>query len=82
MVPDSKRFCRVQYGYILTKLCKKFGANEIVKLVPGNDEVTHKRLKRIRKLLSREQRQKTSAKDSDDDGSEDETGGLERKSYT
>lgn len=84
MVPDTKRYCRLHVGYILKKLCKKFSSEEIVKLVPGNDEITHKKLKNIRKQLSRQKRQKL-ANDNDKDGSSDEddvTNGLEKKSQT
>lgn len=84
MVPDTKRYCRIHLGYILRKLCKKFTAEEIIKLVPGNDEVTHKKLKNIRKEQSREKRQKL-AKSTDDNSDDDEndnlTNGLSKKSY-
>lgn len=78
MVPDTKRFFRKQLGFIYKRLCKRFTPEEIVKLVPGNDEITHKKLKNIRKALSRAKRQKAaneSKDDSDDDGlgDEDET---------
>lgn len=81
MVPDTKRYCRIHIGYILRKLCKKFTAEEIVKFVPGNDEITHKRLKNIRKELSREKRQKV-AKSNDDSSDEDDVAaGLSKQSY-
>uniref|UniRef100_A0A182ISQ2 Uncharacterized protein n=1 Tax=Anopheles atroparvus TaxID=41427 RepID=A0A182ISQ2_ANOAO len=38
MVPDTKRHNRLMMGYIWKKLCKRFGALEIIQLVPGNDE--------------------------------------------
>lgn len=74
MKPDTKRFYRKQLRFAYTRLCKRFTAEEIVKLVPGNDEVTHKKLKNIRKGLARSKRQKTSEKDEsdDDDGLGDE----------
>lgn len=81
MVPDTKRISRIQIGYVLTKLCKKFGADEIIKLVPGNDEVTHKRLRKIRKQVAREKRQKLQDK-SKNDSDDEEDDGLEKKSYT
>ncbi|KAJ6631724.1 RRP12-like protein [Pseudolycoriella hygida] len=81
MVPDTKRYCRVHIGYILKKLCKKFTAEEIVKLVPGNDEVTHKKLKNIRKQMNRQKRQKSHDKDDSSD-EEDVINSLEKKSHT
>jgi len=63
MATDTKRYCRLQIGYLLRKLCKKFTAEEIIKLVPGDDELTHRRLKKIRKALNRENRQKVHEKE-------------------
>lgn len=83
MVADTKRYCRVHIGYILKKLCKKFTAEEIVKLVPGNDEVTHKKLKNIRKQMNRQKRQKVANDDKNDSSDEDDViNGLEKKSQT
>lgn len=87
MTPDTKRFCRTQYGYVLKRLCKKFGAIEIAKLVPGNDEVTHKRIKKIRKLLNQERKNKNSKDDGDDNDDDEDDGfedddNLEKKSYS
>lgn len=87
MVKDTKRYCRIQIGYLLKKLCKRFTAEELIKFVPGDDEVTHRRLRKIRKQLRRDNRKKqteeAAGKDSDDDASEDEfVAGLEKKSVT
>lgn len=83
MVPDTKRYCRVHIGYILKKLCKKFTSEEIVKLVPGNDEITHKKLKNIRKLMSRQKRHKLSSDDKNDSSDEEDViNSLEKKSQT
>lgn len=70
MKPDTKRFYRKQLGFTYKRLCKRFTPEEIVKLVPGNDEITHKKLKNIRKELARSQRQKAvnDKDESDDDG--------------
>lgn len=73
MVPGTKRVCRIHIGYIYRKLCKRFTAEEIIKLVPGNDEITHKKLKNIRKELGRLKRQKLASEKSEDD----EDSGLE-----
>lgn len=74
MKPDTKRFFRKHLGFIYKRLCKRFTPEEIVKLVPGNDEITHKKLKNIRKALSRSKRQKAANENkdlSDDDDDED-----------
>lgn len=73
MVPDTRRVCRIHIGYIHRRLCKRFTAEEIIKLVPGNDEITHKKLKNIRKELGRLKRQKLASEKSEDD----EDSGLE-----
>lgn len=86
MVPDTKRYCRLNIGYVWKRLCKRFTAEEIIKLVPGNDEATHKKLKNIRKELSRLKRQKQDKMEQDgsdedgDDGDDDDD--LKKKSYT
>lgn len=84
MVPDTKRYCRIQLGYLLKKLCKKFSADELIKLVPGDDEITHKRLKKIRKLLRRENRKKLEEEQraSEEESDEEFVSGLEKKSLT
>lgn len=88
MVPDTKRHCRLHIGYIWKRLCKKYTAEEIIKFVPGNDEITHKKLKNIRKELSRQKRQKLAnekekGENSDDDDDADGLAtGLKQKSYT
>ncbi|XP_058454913.1 RRP12-like protein [Malaya genurostris] len=92
MVPDTKRHCRLLIGYTLKRLAKRFGAEEIVKLVPGNDEVTHKRLKKIRKelarakrnkLLEQQKQKKQGATNEDETDEEDDLAGhLEKKSLT
>lgn len=69
MKADTKRFYRKQLGFTYRRLCKRFTSQEIVKLVPGNDELTHKKLKNIRKALSRSKKQKMAEKNElDDDG--------------
>lgn len=72
MKPDTKRFYRRQLGFIYKRLCKRFTPEEIVKLVPGNDEITHKKLKNIRKALSRAKRQKAVAGDDQENDSDDD----------
>jgi ribosomal RNA-processing protein 12 len=91
MTTDTKRHLRILLGFLLKKLCNKFGADEIVRLVPGNDEQTHKRLRKIRKEMSRAKRNRDGKKknkggsgegDSDDDDDNDVDDGLEKKSVT
>lgn len=72
MKPDTKRFYRRQLGFIYKRLCKRFTPEEIVKLVPGNDEITHKKLKNIRKALSRAKRQKTASGDQDNESDDED----------
>ncbi|EDW82837.1 uncharacterized protein Dwil_GK24935 [Drosophila willistoni] len=87
MTKDTKRYCRIQIGYFLKKLCKRFTTEELARYVPGDDEVTHRRLKKIRKQMRRDTRKKQSedaAAAAAGDSSDEEGGanGLEQKSYT
>lgn len=84
MAPDTKRYCRLHVGYVWKRLCKRYTAEEIIKLVPGNDEATHKKLKNIRKELARLKRQKVANEknDSDDEEDDEDDGDLKKKSYT
>lgn len=83
MAPDPKRHCRLTLGFLLKRLCKRFTAEEIIKLVPGSDELMHKRLKKIRKELARAKRlrQQTKQKEEEEDD-EDEFDNLEKKTET
>lgn len=72
MRPDTKRVNRKQLKFTYVRLCKRFTSEEIVKLVPGNDETTHKVLKNIRKALARSKRQKAEQKGDLDDGEVDD----------
>lgn len=86
MVDDTRRHCRLLLSYLLKKLCKKFTAEEIIKLVPGTDETLHKKLRNIRKEMNRAKRnraenaKKKSKEDDSDD--EDEFTNVEKKSMT
>ncbi|XP_063705978.1 RRP12-like protein [Culicoides brevitarsis] len=53
MVPDTKRFCRLSYSHLLKKLCQYYTVQQITKIVPGDDIITHKLLKKIRKGLNK-----------------------------
>lgn len=85
MVQDTRRHCRLILAYLLKKLCKKFTAEEIIKLVPGTDEVLHKKLRNIKKEANRSKRnrlEQTRNKSNDDDSDDDDLMNLERKSET
>lgn len=86
MIQDTRRHCRLILSYLLKKLCKKFTPEEIIKLVPGSDEVLHKKLRNIKKETNRAKRNrlesKKKSKDSVDDDSDDELLNLEKKSMT
>ncbi|XP_067617746.1 RRP12-like protein isoform X2 [Eurosta solidaginis] len=82
MAKDTRRFCRIQIGYLLKKVCKRFTAEELIKFVPGDVEVTHRRLKKIRKQMRRENRKRLNEKDKNDDEDSEFVAGLEKKSVT
>ncbi|GAB0088077.1 RRP12-like protein [Sergentomyia squamirostris] len=82
MVPDTKRYCRKQLGFLYRRLCKRFTAEAVIKLVPGNDEVTHKRLKNIKKEQARKKRQDAGKAQKDDSDDEAEVESLEKKTDT
>ncbi|XP_039499493.1 RRP12-like protein [Drosophila santomea] len=82
MTKDTKRYCRIQIGYFLKKLCKRFTTEELARFVPGDDEVTHRRLKKIRKQMRRDTRKKQSEEAQADSSDDELVGGLEQKSYT
>ncbi|ALC49496.1 CG2691 [Drosophila busckii] len=82
MTKDTKRYCRIQIGYFLKKLCKRFSTDELARFVPGDDEVTHRRLKKIRKQMRRDTRKKQSEDAQADSSDEELVNGVEQKSYT
>ncbi|KAH8336109.1 hypothetical protein KR074_003291 [Drosophila pseudoananassae] len=82
MTKDTKRYCRIQIGYFLKKLCKRFTTEELARFVPGDDEVTHRRLKKIRKQMRRDTRKKQNEEAQADSSDEELVGGLQQKSYT
>lgn len=84
MVVDTRRHCRLILSYLLKKLCKKFTPEEIIKLVPGSDEVLHKKLRNIKKEMNRTKRNRLegSKKKSKEDDSDDDFINLEKKSMT
>ncbi|XP_060661912.1 RRP12-like protein [Drosophila nasuta] len=84
MTKDTKRYCRIQIGYFLKKLCKRFSTEELARFVPGDDEVTHRRLKKIRKQMRRDTRKKQNEEAQAESSDEEQLigGELEPKSYT
>lgn len=63
MQHDCQRKYRLQTKYLFDKLMRKFGADRIMALVPRDDDILQKRLRNLRKEVSRRQRL---AKDNDD----------------
>lgn len=85
MVQDTRRHCRLLLSYLIKKLCKKFTAEEVIKLVPGTDEMLHKKLRNIRKEMNRTKRNRAEnakKKSNDDSDDEDEFMNVQKKSMT
>ncbi|XP_032582691.1 RRP12-like protein [Drosophila sechellia] len=82
MTKDTKRYCRLQIGYLLKKLCIRFSPGELASFVPGDDNVIHRRLKVIRKQTRRDLRQKQSLEAQEDSSDDELVSGLREKSYT
>lgn len=72
MDEDCKRHSRLEIGYFLTRMMRKFGADTIEKLIPQSDEVMLKRLRNIRKMDNRKKRQKDGQRDQSDQASDDD----------
>ncbi|CAB3246003.1 unnamed protein product [Arctia plantaginis] len=72
MEEDCKRHSRLEIGYFLTKMLRKFGADTVEKLIPQSDEVMLKRLRNIRKMENRKKRQKDGQRDQSEQDSEDD----------
>jgi ribosomal RNA-processing protein 12 len=56
MSEDCKRHSRLEIGYFLTRMLRKYGADTVEKLIPSSDEVMLKRLRNMRKLDNRKKR--------------------------
>lgn len=87
MSEDTRRNSRLIVAYLMKKLCKKFTAEEIIKLVPGSDEKLHKKLRNIRKEMNRNKRNRLEAakkksKSGADDDSDDDFMNIQKKSMT
>ncbi|KAJ8712879.1 hypothetical protein PYW08_008183 [Mythimna loreyi] len=70
MPEDCKRHSRLEIGYFLTKMMRKFGADTVEKLIPQTDEVMLRRLRNIRKMDNRKKRQKENQRDQSDNDSD------------
>lgn len=70
MADDCKRHSRQKVRDLLVKLVRKFGADVITNMVPASDQTMHKRLKNIRKIETRKQKQKE-IKQKDDESDEE-----------
>ncbi|KAM3963785.1 LOW QUALITY PROTEIN: RRP12-like protein [Aphomia sociella] len=69
MSDDCKRHSRLEIGYFLTRMVRKYGADTVEKLI--NDEVMLRRLRNIRKMENRRKRMKDGQKDQDSDSETD-----------
>ncbi|CAK1589953.1 unnamed protein product [Parnassius mnemosyne] len=72
MSEDCKRHSRLEIGYFLARMTRKYGAETVEKLIPSEDEVMLKRLRNIRKMENRkkrirEERRNQADSDSDND---------------
>ncbi|XP_073947995.1 RRP12-like protein [Choristoneura fumiferana] len=66
MPEDCKRHSRLEIGYFLTRMIRKYGADTVEKLIPQGDDVMLRRLRNLRKLDNRKKRMKDSQKDQSD----------------
>ncbi|XP_072934195.1 RRP12-like protein [Epargyreus clarus] len=67
MSDDCKRHSRLEIGYFLSRMIRKYGADTVEKLIPREDEVMLRRLRNIRKMDNRKKRQKESQKEQESD---------------
>ncbi|XP_041971628.1 RRP12-like protein [Aricia agestis] len=78
MSDDCKRHSRLEIGYFLTRMTRKFGADTVEKLVPSEDVVMLKRLRNIRKMDNRKKRMKDGREQDEDSGSEFDVKGTSK----
>lgn len=72
MTPDCQRKFRQQVRDILSRLMRKFGADRIIALVPKGNTVLHKRIRNLRKIAARKQREWEARKESNEVEDDDE----------
>lgn len=58
MEEDCKRHARLEIGYFLTKMFRKYGSDTIEKLIPPSDTIMLKRLRNIRKMENRKKKRR------------------------
>lgn len=79
MTEDCKRHFRQKVRDIMIKMIRKFGSDFIIGLVPATDLTMHKRLKNIRKIEARKQKNNDHKKDKKSDDDSDEEFNVKRK---
>lgn len=82
MTEDCKRHFRLKVRDILDRLVRKYGCESVSPHVPSSDTVMHKRLRNLRKLNTRKNRQKEARKDQDDESDEEFTVRAKPKRYS
>jgi ribosomal RNA-processing protein 12 len=84
MTNDCKRHFRLKTKYLMDRLVRKFGFDVIAEMIPKNDVEMHKRLKNIRKIQARKEKQRAEkgAADSSDEEDDDEGFKLRSKPKT
>ncbi|KAJ0173282.1 hypothetical protein K1T71_011458 [Dendrolimus kikuchii] len=70
MSEDCKRHSRLEIGYFLNRMMRKYGADTVEKLIPAGDEVMLRRLRNLRKIDNRKKRSKESGRSKSDTDSD------------
>ncbi|XP_034828226.1 RRP12-like protein [Maniola hyperantus] len=78
MSDDCKRHSRLEIGYFLIRMTRKFGAEIIEKLIPVQDAVMLRRLRNVRKMNNRRKRMKEGQRDQEDSGSDMDVKGTSK----
>ncbi|XP_032528017.2 RRP12-like protein [Danaus plexippus] len=75
---DCKRYCRLEIGYFLSRMIRKFDAGFVEKLIPQQDEIMMKRLRNLRKMENRKNRAMDGERDQEDSSSEFDVKGTSK----
>ncbi|CAH0758421.1 unnamed protein product [Diatraea saccharalis] len=67
MSEDCKRHSRLEIGYFLSRMLRKYGSDTIEKLIPSSDEVMLRRLRNIRKMDNRKKRLRDGQREQSDE---------------
>ncbi|XP_052739088.1 RRP12-like protein [Bicyclus anynana] len=78
MSDDCKRHSRLEIGYFLIRMTRKFGAEIVERLIPEQDQVMLRRLRNVRKMDNRRKRLKEGQRDQDDSGSDMDVKGTSK----